>query len=102
MKKAIIYLSVVASIVFATGCKKDKPNVDFSNIGTIAEISSSNINPTLNAPSSGLDYFNQATLPYIGADTTFDVTFDVNIASPNALSTDTKVTVGVDDAKRVA
>jgi hypothetical protein len=100
MKKITIYLAI-ATTALVTACKKDKPNVDFSSIGTIVEISSSNINSTQNAPSSGLDYFNAATLPYIGADTTFDVTFDVNIASDYPMSTDTKVTVGVDDAKRV-
>lgn len=101
MKKLKIYFTIV-SAVFATACLKDKPNVDFSSVGTIAEISSSNINPSTNAPSSGLDYFNAATLPYIGADTTFDVTFDVNIASQYPLNKDVTVTVAVDDAKRVA
>jgi hypothetical protein len=81
---------------------KDKPNVDFSKIGAIAEISYSNINSTLNAPSSGLDYFSSATLPYIGSDSVFTVTFNVNIASSYPLSKDITVKVGVDDAKRVA
>lgn len=101
MKKVKIYI-VIASAVFITSCLKDKPNVDFSNITPIAEISSSNINPTKNGPSSGLDYFNQATLPYIGADSAFDVTFNVNIASEYPLNKNVTVTVAVDDAKRAA
>lgn len=89
--------------MFFAGCMKDTPNVDFSKIGAIAEISSSNINSTPNAPSSGLDYFNAATtLPYIGADTIFTVTFDVNIASNYPLSKDITVKVAIDDAKRIA
>src|ERR1700737_1885083 len=99
MKKLITYFTI-SSAMFFTGCMKDKPNVDLSKIKAIAEISSSNINSTLNAPSSGLDYFNSATLPYIGADTVFTVTFDVNIASDYPLSKDITVKVGVDDAKR--
>lgn len=101
MKKVNIF-SIIAFALSATGCLKDKPNVDFSNIAPIAEISSSNINPTKNGPSSGLDYFNQATLPYIGADTTFDVTFDVNITGEYPPTKDVTVTLAVDDAKRVA
>lgn len=100
MKKLKIYFTI-ASAIFATACLKDKPNVDFSSVGTVAEISSSNINPAANAPSSGLDYFNAATLPYIGTDTAFDVTFDVNLASEYPMNKDVTVTVAVDDAKRV-
>lgn len=102
MKKLKIFSIIVFALSAVTGCLKDKPNVDFSNIAAIAEISSSNINPTKNGPSSGLDYFNQATLPYIGSDTAFDVTFNVNIASEFPLNKDVTVTVAVDDAKRVA
>jgi hypothetical protein len=101
MKKSEIF-SIIVFALSATGCLKDKPNVDFSNIAPIAEISSSNINPTKNGPSSGLDYFNQATLPYIGADTTFDVTFNVNITGEYPPAKDVTVTLAVDDAKRVA
>ena len=101
MKKIKIYFTI-ASAIFATACLKDKPNVDFGSVGTTAEISSSNVNPSANAPSSGLDYFSAATLPFIGADTAFDVTFDVNIASEYPLNKDVTVTVAVDDAKRVA
>jgi len=101
MKKIKIF-SIIVFALSATGCLKDKPNVDFSNITAIAEISSSSINPTKNGPSSGLDYFNQATLPYIGADTTFDVTFEVNITGEYPPTKDITVTVAVDDAKRVA
>lgn len=99
MKKIKIF-SIIVFALSVTGCLKDKPNVDFSNIAPIAEISSSNINPTKNGPSAGLDYFNQATLPYIGADTTFDVTFDVNITGEFPPTKDVTVTLAVDDAKR--
>ena len=101
MKKITVF-SIIAFALSSTGCLKDKPNVDFSNIKPIAEISSSNINPTKNGPASGLDYFNQATLPYIGADTTFDVTFDVNITGEYPPTKDVSVTLAVDDSKRVA
>jgi hypothetical protein len=101
MKKVKIYITIALSI-FATACLKDKPNVDFTTISPIAEISSSNINPTPNAPSSGLDYFNAATLPYIGADTTFNVTFDVNIASEFPPTKDVTVTLAINDSKRTA
>lgn len=101
MKKSEIF-SIIVFALSATGCLKDKPNVDFSNIAPIAEISSSNINPTKNGPSAGLDYFNQATLPYIGADTTFDVTFNVNITGEYPPNKDVTVTLAVDDAKRIA
>jgi hypothetical protein len=81
MKKLIIILAVVT--ISLSGCLKDKPNVDFSKIF-----------PTINLPYSGLAYF--------GADAVTDATdtitknFTINLASDYPLSTDTKVTVGVD------
>lgn len=101
MKKIQIYIIVTLSM-FVTSCLKDEPNVDFSTIKPIAEISSSNINPTTDGPSGGLDYFNQATLPYIGADSAFDVTFNVNITGEFPPDKDVTVTLAIDDAKRVA
>ena len=105
MKKIKIYL-IIASTVFATACLKDKPNSDFSNVGTVAEISSSNINSSLNAPSSGLDYFGSATLPVFAVDTgcncylPFVVTFDVNITGEFPPTKDVAVKVAIDDSKR--
>jgi hypothetical protein len=100
MKKIVIYL-LVSSAVFMTGCLKDTPNVDFSKSGVIAELSHASITGN-GAPSSGLDYFNSATMPVFTADTPFTVTFDVNIASAYPPTSDVNVTVAVDDAKRVA
>ena len=84
-----------------TGCLKDSPNVDFSKSGVIAELSHASITPN-GAPSSGLDYFNAATLPVFSSLDPDTITFDVNIASQYPPTTDVPVTIAIDDAKRTA
>jgi hypothetical protein len=100
MKKIVICL-LISSAIFMTGCLKDTPNVDFSKSGVIAELSHASITPN-GAPSSGLDYFNSATLPVFPSLDPDTITFDVNIASAYPPTSDVSVTVAVDDAKRVA
>ena len=98
MKKS--FLNILAASVFFTGCLKDTANTDFSNVGTLAEISSSSLNGTPNAPSSGLDYFKQATIPAFTSDDMVTITFNVNIASEFPPNKDVTVTVDVDDNLR--
>jgi hypothetical protein len=100
MKKLLITTSVLASLVFAS-CLKDKANVDFSNLGYIAEISTASTNSTPNAPSGGLDFYNGATLSATANDPDTE-TFTVNIASDYPPTKDIPVTVGVNDAARVS
>ena len=97
MKKVLIIIPVFCLIVLS-GCLKDKPNVDFSNLGYIAEISTSNVNSTLNAPSSGYAYFNGASLSFASAPDPDTVTFTVNIASDYPPTKDIPVTVAIDQA----
>src|ERR1700744_1906478 len=97
MKRILIIFSGL-SAVGLTGCLKDKPNVDFSNLGApVAEITTASINPTPNAPSSGLAYIAGATLSFSSTDTLPDtVWFTVNIASVNPPTKDIPVTLTVD------
>lgn len=83
MKKLLILLSV--SAIALTSCLKDKPNVDFSNIGTVAML-----------PGSGIQYFPGDAITSTAAIDT--VPFTINIASDYAPSTPTSVTVGVNSA----
>ena len=96
MKRILITIPSVVTLAL-TGCLKDKPNVDFSNQGQIAEISTANTNPTPNAPSGGLAYFSAANLTLPSSDTNPDtVWFTVNIASDNPPSKDIPITLTVD------
>jgi len=102
MKKLAIAIPVLLSLSLA-GCLKDKPNVDFSTTNSqyVAEISTSSVNSTTNAPSGGLAFFAGATLDAskTGLDT---VTFTVNIASDYPPTKDIAVTLGINDAARAA
>ncbi|MBS1604898.1 MAG: DUF1735 domain-containing protein [Bacteroidetes bacterium] len=102
MKKTYIIFSVVAGLALP-GCLKDKANTDVGNQdGYIAEISTSSVNSTDQAPSGGLTYFGDATMATSvdpGPDNEF---FTVNIASPFPPVKDIPVTIAVDDAKRTA
>jgi hypothetical protein len=82
MKKLLIFIFAIA-VVSLSSCLKDKPNTDFSSIGTVLEL-----------PYAGLQYFNQDAVTS-SADTIV-MSFGVNIASAKTLSTDTKYTVAVD------
>jgi len=102
MKKAYIIFSVVTGLALS-GCLKDKSNTDFSNQnGYIAEISTSSVNSTDQAPSGGLTYFGDATMATSVDPTPDNEFFTVNIASPYPPTRDIPVTIAVDDAKRTA
>lgn len=98
MKRLFILIAIIS--VALTGCLKDKPNVDFSNIKPVVEISTANFTSTANTLPSGQENFGNATLIFAIIDS--NVTFDVNYASVNPPASDVKVTVGVNDAARTA
>jgi hypothetical protein len=100
MKKLSIAIPVFLLLFFAS-CLKDKPNVDFSGQGYIAEITTASTNGTPNAPSGGLDFFAGATLSATATDPD-SVMFTVNIASDYPPTKDTKVTIAVNDQARVS
>ncbi|WP_299289616.1 DUF1735 domain-containing protein [uncultured Mucilaginibacter sp.] len=83
MKKIIFALAILTATL--TSCLKDKPNVDFSNLGVNVDL-----------VESGLTYFPADAITST-ADT-ITKTFTVNISSPNTLSTDEVVTIGVDNS----
>jgi hypothetical protein len=97
MKKILIIIPVLFLLVLS-GCLKDKPNVDFSGLQQIAEISTASTNSTPNAPASGKAYFGAATLFFSTAPDPDTVTFTVNIASPNPPTKDIAITLAIDPA----
>jgi hypothetical protein len=96
MKRILIIFSVLL-VGGLAGCLKDKPNVDFSNLSYIAEISTASTSPTFNAPASGLEFFGGADLSFPSGDSIPDtVTFTVNIASPSAPTKNIPITLSID------
>lgn len=98
MKKisiSFIALSVMSSL---TGCLKDKPNTDFSDISPIIEISNASNNSVAQAPSAGYAYFPAATLFLTGLTGPDTISFTVNVASNYPLKKDLNYTVAVDEA----
>jgi hypothetical protein len=95
MKKIFSILPVIA-LIFFTGCLKDKPNVDFSGLGVMSEITTASTSATVNAPAAGLDFFTGANLSFSDPVAPATVWFTVNIASPNVPSKDIPITVAVD------
>lgn len=81
MKKILVVLFLAA--VTLSSCLKDKPNTDFSSIGTVVEL-----------PYAGLQYFGNDAITDAGP--TITKSFGVNIASKDPLSTATNYTVAVD------
>jgi hypothetical protein len=98
MKRISIAITSLLALSLAS-CLKDKPNTDFTSTQSqyVAEISTSNINSTPNAPSGGLQYFSGATLSFIGAADLDTVWFTVNIASDYPANKDIPVTLAVDN-----
>lgn len=90
-----IYKFLLFLAILSTGsCLKDSPAVDFSTVGTIIEI--------LPVNGGGLENFDAALLEFDPSDAKDSADIDLNIASPKPLSKALTVTVGVDDALRVA
>ncbi|WDF77704.1 DUF1735 domain-containing protein [Mucilaginibacter sp. KACC 22773] len=87
MKKLIILLGVLT--VSLTSCLKDKPNVDFSNLGTFAEI-----------VHAGKPYFGEAAItdPGTGADLTITRNLQINVTGQYAPTKDVAVTIAVDNS----
>jgi hypothetical protein len=81
MKKLSIF--IIGLSFLATGCLKDDPNVDFSNLGAVIQM-----------PYSGKGFFAQDAV--IDAADTIVKTFTINIASPYPLNKEVNVTVGID------
>ncbi|HEY4107466.1 DUF1735 domain-containing protein [Puia sp.] len=96
MKRISIIIAFFA-VCSLTACLKDKPNTDFSGTqGTyIAEITTSNVNSTPNAPSSGAANFSGAVMSIAGTDPD-TIWFTVNIASDYPPKKDIPVTIAVD------
>jgi hypothetical protein len=88
MKKIILICSIAVTVAL-TGCLKDDPNVDLSNVGTVVEL-----------PYSGLSNFGGDALN-LKTDTV-QLTFTLNIASPYPPDHDIQVTVGVDPSLTAA
>lgn len=94
MKYSIFALSFLA--LGLTSCLKDKPNVDLSDINPVIELTWASVNPTPQAPSSGLAYWTGATVP-LSAGAVYDtVIFTANVASDYPLNVATSLTLGVD------
>jgi len=87
MKKILFILTLAA--VSLSSCLKDKPNTDFSGIGTVIEL-----------PYAGLQYFGNDAITDAGP--TITRQFGINIASAKTLSTATNYTIAVDDNLRTA
>jgi hypothetical protein len=87
MKKLIIILGAIT--VSLTSCLKDKPNVDFSNIGAFAEL-----------VHSGIPYFGDDAITDAGdgADLTITRTVEVNVTGVYAPTKDVTVTVALDNS----
>lgn len=100
MKKIIIGFIGLFLITFQS-CLKEDSNVDFSNVGYITEILYPPVASAAGADAtgSGLNYFGSGALTYPGTDESDTAFFIVNLASPNPLSKDVPITIGVDNSK---
>jgi Domain of unknown function (DUF1735) len=83
MMKKISILSICI-VALLTGCLKDSPNVDFSQI-----------KPTVMMINSGLGYFSSAALNFTSD--TITVPIQVNLASVDRMSKDITVQLAIDD-----
>jgi len=95
--KKLLAIILIVSVTF-TSCLKDTPAVDFSNVGSLMEIQFHDVNGNEHG---GLESFGNDGLSFASAapDTMYFVT---NFASPTTQNQTVTVTVGVNDAARVA
>ena len=99
MKRISILLPLIAAVALPA-CLKDKPNTDFTvtQHTYIAEITTSSVNGTPNAPSGGMAFFNGASLNFAGLTGLDTVSFTVNVASDFPPTKDVGITLAIDPA----
>lgn len=102
MKKILIIIIPVFVMLAVTGCLKDTPNVDFSHLNPMLEITTSNTNSTPNAPSGGMAFFSAATLNFSSAGDPDTIWFTANLASNYPLNRDVPVSIDIDQAALAA
>ena len=94
-------LSIIRTAIFLTvaggmvSCKKTAANIDPDNL-TGAVIDLEYIQDGQTTINSGLQYFGAGALSYPATDAADTLTFQVNVAGPNALSQDLTVTAAQD------
>jgi hypothetical protein len=96
MKRILIIAFSIFSISLV-GCLKDKPNVDFSTVGTIVEIEYP-AGANNSGLGSGLESFSGGTFTFPPSDSADNVGFMVNVASVKPLNKDLAITIGLNSA----
>ena len=95
--KKLLFIFFALVLVASTGCLKDTPGTDLSNVGTIMEMIYPN-GAQDNGVGSGLEFFTGELLPFYPTDVADTVTYYVNIAGTNTLGKPLTVNVAVDDS----
>lgn len=103
MKRITInaFFLLIATFSLTSCLKKDSMNIDpDEKTGTIMELQfiENGSGTTLN---SGMQYFSGGALTYPGTDDADTATYNISLAGPVTLSKDVKVTVGIDESKKL-
>jgi hypothetical protein len=83
--KKLLFISFALVVVASTGCLKDTPATDLSNVSTIIEMIYPN-GAQDNGVGTGLEFFTGEQLPFYPTDVSDTITYYVNIAGTNTLS----------------
>ena len=95
--KKLLFIFFALVLIGSTGCLKDTPSTDLSNVGTIIEMIYPN-GAQDNGVGTGLEFFTGEQLPFFPTDIADTITYYVNIAGTNTLGKPLTVNVVVDSS----
>jgi hypothetical protein len=97
MRRSLFIISALLVLFAATGCLKDTPSTDLTNVGTIIEMMYP-AGAQDNGVGTGLEYFSGDQITFNFLDVSDTVTYYANIAGTNTLSKPLTVDMALDDS----
>jgi Domain of unknown function (DUF1735) len=97
MRRSLFIISALLVLFAATGCLKDTPSTDLSNVGTIIEM----MYPAggqYNGVGTGLEFFSGDQITFNNLDVSDTITYYANIAGPTTLNKPLTVDMALDDS----
>ena len=97
MRRSFLILSAALVLLTTTGCLKDTPSTDLSNVGTVIEMMYPN-GAQDNGVGTGLEFFTGDQLVFNPTDVADTITYYANIAGATTLSKPLTVNMAVADS----
>jgi hypothetical protein len=97
MRRSLFIITALLVLFFTSGCLKDTPSTDLSNVGTIIEMMYPNGAQDFGV-GTGLEFFSGDQITFSPLDASDTVTYYANIAGATTLNKPVTVNMAIDDS----